>query len=134
MTRGLVLLVLSLAAPAFAGVPDAGVASHGKRPARTLREVKLLYFWASWCSSCRTFEAGEVLSRLSARVPGLVVQKVDVDTNEALLERYGVTVTPTLVLVDAEGFPLGKPELQLADADATLARVEKLVRKMAQVP
>ncbi len=121
--RGLALVLL-LVTSSRADVPDAGVA---RRPARTLSDVKLLYFHATWCSSCKSFEAAKVLERLD---PALVVEPVDVDVNEALLTRYGVTHTPTLVLVDREGFPLGKPTIDLKDGDATLARVQKLVRKM----
>jgi thiol-disulfide isomerase/thioredoxin len=131
MKRLLLGLVL-LGSPVLAEEPDGGAAS--RRPVRTLREVKLLYFWASWCASCRAFETSDVLGQLKSRLPGLVVEKVDVDAKPDQVEHYGVTHTPTLVLVDAAGFPLGKPELKLADPEGTLARLEKLVRKMAQVP
>jgi thiol-disulfide isomerase/thioredoxin len=114
-----------LAASAVAAASDGGI--EARRAARTLSQVKLLYFHASWCQSCKKFEAGRVLERLD---PGLRVEPVDVDVSEALLTRYGVTQTSTLVLVDADGFPLGKPTIELDDADATLARLEKLVRKM----
>jgi thiol-disulfide isomerase/thioredoxin len=127
--RALALLLLVVVPASRAEVPDGGVA---KRPIRTLSDVKLLYFHASWCSSCKAFEATKVLERLD---PALVVEPVDVDVSEAQVTRYGVTHTPTLVLVDREGFPLGKPSIdlkdgELKDGEATLARVQKLVKKM----
>ncbi len=124
------LIGLLLATPARSGAVDGGVPL--RKPARTLRDVKLLYFWASWCASCRAFEAAQVLDRVKASIPALVVEKIDVDMNEALLERYGVTHTPSLVLVDADGFPLGKPAVELSDAEGTRARLERLVHKMAK--
>ena len=123
------LLAVLAASPSVPGVPDAGTSI--RKPVRTLAQVKLLYFHASWCTSCSRFDASEVLSRLKAGLPGLTIEQVDVDTHEPLLTRYGVTVTPTLVLVDADGFPLGKPSIALDDPDGTLARLEKHVRKMA---
>lgn len=101
-------------------------------PRRTLADVKLLYFHASWCQSCKRLEAGRVLERLHELEPALVVERVDVDTQVPVLERYGVTVTPTLVLVDADGFPLGRPVIDLDHPDVTLERIQKLVKKMVK--
>ncbi len=130
--RWLLLLVfLAVPVTVLASAPDAGGAA--RKPARTLDQVKLLYFHATWCPSCRKLDEGKVLERLQATVPGLVVEKVDVDTNEPLMSRYGVQYTPTLVLVDTDGFPLGRPTIDVNDPDGTLARLEKLVRKMVRL-
>lgn len=123
----LLLLVVLVAGPTFAGDPDAG-AWKG----RTLEQVKLLYFHATWCSSCKRLDEARVVERLVERLPGLKVQKVDVDTQVPMLERYGVTVTPTLVLVDASGFPLGRPAIDLDRPDETLQRAQKLIKKMTR--
>jgi len=117
-------LAVALAA---AAASDGGVT--GRAPARTLSEVKLLYFHATWCGGCKRLEAGKVLERLQALQPALVVERIDIDAQRPLVERYGVEYTPTLLLVDADGFPLGKPRIELADPDATLERLAKLVRK-----
>lgn len=101
-------------------------------PKRTIADVKLLYFHASWCQSCKRLEAGKVLERLKELEPALVVERVDVDTQVPLLDRYGVTVTPTLVLVDKDGFPLGRPAIDLDRPDVTLERIQKLVKKMVK--
>lgn len=125
-------LVLWLSSAVFAA--DAGLdgGAPAARRGRTLAEVKLLYFHADWCQSCKRLEAGRVLERLKAREPALKVEIVDVDTQEAMLDRYGVTQTPTLVLVDADGFPLGRPAIDLDQPDVTLDRLEKLVKKMVK--
>ena len=60
------------------------------------------------------------------------VEQVDVDTQQSLLEHYGVTVTPTLVLVDGDGFPLGTPVIDLDHPDVTLDRLQRLVKKMVK--
>lgn len=130
--RRLALVLLVLSATTFAAEPgvDGGVVTKWR--GRTIASVKLLYFHADWCQSCKRLEAGKVLDRLQERAPGLVVEIVDVDTQQPLLERYGVTQTPTLVLVDADGFPLGRPAIDLDHPDVTLERVEKLVKKMVK--
>lgn len=131
VSRGLALLLtLALAPGALAGPPPDGGGARVKQPVRTVAQVKLLYFRASWCASCRKLDEARVVDRLVEREPGLAVERVDVDANEALLDKYGVEFTPTLVLVDASGFPLGKPKLEVDAPDATLERVHALVRKM----
>ncbi|MFZ5440121.1 MAG: thioredoxin family protein [Myxococcota bacterium] len=122
------LPLLVLSSPVFAGeVPDAGVAQPRFR--RTIEQVRLLYFTASWCGGCKRLEASGALTRLPK---GLALEKVDIDAHPEALDKYGVTVTPTLILVDADGFPLGKVRISLDDADATVERLEKLVAKMTR--
>ena len=41
----------------------------------------------------------------------------------------GVEVTPTLVLVDADGFPLARPRIDLDDGPGTAQRILAVVRK-----
>lgn len=125
-------LVLLLSSIAFSAEPLVDGGSLSTRPGRTITQVKLLYFHASWCQSCKRLDAGRVIERLQEREPGLTVERVDVDTQVPLLERYGVSVTPTLLLVDADGFPLGKAPLDLDRPDATLERLHKLVKKMVR--
>jgi thiol-disulfide isomerase/thioredoxin len=115
----LLLLVIS-------ATPDGGV------PRRTIADVKVLCFHASWCQSCKRLDEGKVLERLAEREPALKVEQVDVDTQVPLLDRYGVTQTPTLILVDADGFPLGRPAIDLDHPDLTLDRLHKLVKKMVK--
>lgn len=104
----------------------------GGRPVRTVGELRLLYFHASWCESCAKFDAGGALEVVRREVPELKVEAVDADTETARLERYGVAAIPALVLVDASGFPLGRPRIELEAPTATADRVVALVRKMAK--
>lgn len=126
------LLALLLSPVAFSASPqvDGGIV-RGRR-ARTIADVKLLYFHASWCASCARLESGGVLERIGAHAPALAIVRIDVDAQASLLDRYGVTQTPTLLLVDAEGFPLGKVAIDLAEPDVTLERVQKLLKKMVK--
>ncbi|MER2561013.1 MAG: thioredoxin family protein [Myxococcaceae bacterium] len=119
-------LLLSFVMVTTAQAGDGGV------PRRTLGDVKLLVFTATWCDSCRRFEAGGALGEVRRQLPGLELESVDVDARRDVVERYGVEVTPTLVLVDRSGFPLAKPRIDLAEPAATAERVVKLVRKMTR--
>ncbi|MBL8936280.1 MAG: thioredoxin family protein [Archangium sp.] len=119
-------LLLSFMLVTTAQAGDAGV------PRRTLREVKLLVFTATWCGSCRRFEAGGALNQVTAQLPELTLETVDVDARRDVVERYGVEVTPTVVLVDASGFPLARPRIDLAEPTATAERVVKLVKKLTR--
>ena len=126
LRRSLLLALFALAALARAESPDASVP---KKPLREVTELKLLYFRADWCQSCKRFDAAGVVATVQQREPALAVQKVNVDTETALVERYGVEVTPTLVLVDADGYPLARPKITLDDGPATVERVLKAVKK-----
>lgn len=119
-------LLLSFVMVTTAQAGDGGV------PRRTLGDVKLLVFSATWCDSCRRFEAGGALTQVAQKLPGLEVETVDVDAHRDVVERYGVELTPTLVLVDRAGFPLARPRIDLAEPTATAERVVKLVRKLTR--
>lgn len=121
------LFVLALFAPLLGLAQDGGV-----RRGRTVEEVKLLYFHAAWCQSCKRFDASGALAKAKERVPQLVVQDVDADREVAALEKYGIVTIPALVLVDASGFPLGRPRIELEDGTSTAERVVKLVEKMTR--
>lgn len=59
-----------------------------------------LFFYASWCSQCRDINAGI----LAEGVPdGVTIFKANFDTEQALEQRYGVTMRTTFVEVDADG-------------------------------
>lgn len=66
---------------------------------------RILFFHAPWCPQCRALEA----SIQREGVPeGVTILKVDYDTNQALRQRYGVTIQTTLVEIDGAGTSLGK--------------------------
>ncbi len=128
MVRAALFLVLFASVPAWAAEPLPKPEAEKPKP-RDVSEVKLLYFHATWCQGCKRLDAGRVVERLQEREPKLAVEKVDVDAHKELLDQYGVEYTPTLLLVDATGFKLGKVKIDLADPDATLERAHKLVKK-----
>jgi thiol-disulfide isomerase/thioredoxin len=109
------------------------LALGGERlPARTVESLTLLYFQSADCGSCRRFEAAGVLDQVAKVYPALKQERVDVDAKADVVQRYGVEVTPTVVLVDAAGFPLGRPKLVLAEPDATRERIVALVGKLTK--
>lgn len=60
----------------------------------------LLFFHASWCPQCREIER----TINEGGVPhNVTVLKVDYDSNQALRQKYGVTLQTTFVKVDKEG-------------------------------
>lgn len=62
--------------------------------------TKVLFFHAPWCPQCRALEADIKKQGVPA---GVTVIKVDYDTNQALRQKYGVTLQTTLVRVDDQG-------------------------------
>ena len=55
---------------------------------------QLIYFSAVWCQPCKML--GPVMEELQSE--GYNVQKVDVDANPTLSQKYGVRNIPTVVL------------------------------------
>lgn len=62
--------------------------------------TKLLFFHAPWCPQCRDLED----SIKQDGVPDSVtIIKVDYDSNQALRQKYGVTLQTTVVKIDDNG-------------------------------
>lgn len=62
--------------------------------------TKVLFFHAPWCPQCRALEQ----SITSSGVPdGVTIIKVDYDSNQALRQKYKVTLQTTLVKIDDNG-------------------------------
>jgi thioredoxin 1 len=66
----------------------------------TLKETSeplLVDFWAPWCAPCRV--QLPILERVASNASGAYrIAKVNVDDNEQLAVRYGITSIPTLLL------------------------------------
>jgi len=54
---------------------------------------KLIYFSAPWCGPCR--QLGPIMEEVAQQA---TVQKVNVDDNPELAQRYGIRNVPTVVL------------------------------------
>ena len=66
--------------------------------------MKLVYFSAPWCGPCRMF--GPVMDQVAAT--GIPVQKVDVDQDGQLAQKYGIRNVPTVVRVGSDGVETGR--------------------------
>lgn len=62
--------------------------------------TRLLFFHASWCPQCRQLDASLRQSEIPS---GVTIFKVDYDSNQALRQKYGVTIQTTVVKIDAQG-------------------------------
>ncbi len=62
--------------------------------------TRVLFFHAPWCPQCRAIDKGFQNNPTPA---GFTVLKTDYDSNQALREKYGVTLQTTFVVVDDNG-------------------------------
>lgn len=93
--------------------------AYSEDAVRTATGTKLLFFHAPWCPQCREMDA----SIQSGGVPdGVTVLKVDYDSNQALRQKYGVTLQTTFVKIDDEG---DKVESYVAYDEPRFASVER---------
>jgi thioredoxin-like negative regulator of GroEL len=144
----LVMAVLALARSASAAGPAAAGAvpwetSLEKARAASLRtnQAILVEFWAVWCPSCEEMDR-EVYSdeRISAAMRKVTAVRVDIDRQPLIARQYGVTSTPTLMLMDGYGNELFRftgtlardRVLQLLDeTPADITRLNALSAKIA---
>lgn len=71
--------------------------AHGK--------VTIVDFYADWCGPCRSI--GPYLEDLAKQNDDVVLRKVNVDKNQQLAERYGVSGIPHIMIFDKAGKSLG---------------------------
>ena len=60
----------------------------------------VLFFHASWCSTCHAAEQSIESTGVS---DGLTIVKVDYDSSQDLKQQYGVTLQHTFIQVDGDG-------------------------------
>src|SRR5205823_4309134 len=80
--------------------------------AKKLNRPMVVHFGAKWCPPCKKMErevldTSQVLKLLDA---GFVAVKVDVDANDGLRKKYGVSGLPTDIILDPAGKVLVKTE------------------------
>lgn len=73
---------------------DLGVEGFGER-------ATLVHFSSAFCAPCRA--ARQVLTQVSATVPGVDHVEVDAESHLELVRRLGVRRTPTVLVLDADG-------------------------------
>ena len=56
----------------------------------------LIDFWATWCGPCRM--QSPVLDEIAAESDGVKIGKVNVDEEQILALKFGITSIPTLML------------------------------------
>lgn len=83
----------------------------------------LVDFWAEWCQPCKAI--APVIERVAAEHGDkLRVATVDIQTNPATPQRFGIMSIPTLIL-----FKRGRPVLQLVGQNDA-SNVERLLGKL----
>jgi len=71
---------------------------EGNFDAQVLRRpgLTVVDFWAEWCVPCK--QMARMLGEMADELPeGVLVGKVDADSNRTLVERYGVRAIPSLL-------------------------------------
>ena len=58
--------------------------------------IKIIKFGAPWCGPCRVQD--KILEELTRE--GYEIEKINVDENEELVEKYSISTVPTLLFFD----------------------------------
>ena len=84
--------------------------------------VTAFVFSSAFCAPCRATRA--LLAEVTTLVPGFAFAEVDAEAHLDVVREMGITSTPTVVFVDAEGaeFARASGQPRKADVIATIAR------------
>lgn len=58
----------------------------------------LIDFYATWCGPCQTISP--ILEEVAVENRDIKLVRIDVDQNEALVNKYGITAMPTLIVME----------------------------------
>lgn len=83
------------------------LADYQKDPAKYADSTKVYFFHASWCPICQGIQK-EINADMSKIPAGVVLIKVDFDTQTKLRQKYGVTYQYTFVQFDNDGNQIKK--------------------------
>ena len=66
-----------------------------------MKNVKLLDFWAPWCSPCRIMNP--ILEELEKELEGKIeIEKINVDENPDKASQFGVMSIPTYIIMKGD--------------------------------
>ena len=107
VAAGAILLAQSTTtdpAPVTAASPSASFQEYTPEAvaSATTDETVVLFFHATWCSTCRLL-ADDITANADSIPDDVQILLVDFDTATDLKQRYGVTLQHTLVQVDSNG-------------------------------
>ena len=97
--------------------------AYSEEAVENTKGTKLLFFHAPWCPQCQSVEASINEDGLPDNV---TVFKVDYDSNQALRQKYGVTLQTTFVKIDDAG---NKIESYVAYEEPHFSSVERALLK-----
>ncbi|HEY8718560.1 thioredoxin family protein [Pengzhenrongella sp.] len=97
----------------------------GELPGPLGESATLVQFSSTFCAPCRVTR--RVLDRVVATTTGVAHVELDIADHHALGERLGIIVTPTVIILDADGVERRRAEgaPTLAQARAALASVAR---------
>ena len=82
-------------------------------------KLEILDFWAEWCGPCQMMKP--IMEEFEQAHPEIKVTKVNIDEEEELAEKYGVSGIPCLVVLR------GGEEVKRAVGMQSMKKLEKLV-------
>lgn len=129
----LMLTTLSASAQDAPGVPWLDSLDEALSRARAEDKLVFLDVYADWCPPCvmmlqQTFTDPKVVEALTRFVP----LKVDADEDAETAGRYYVEALPTLLVLNADGGPIGRAEGFL-DASQFVAFLERSEQRLEEV-
>lgn len=66
-----------------------------------MNKLEVLDFWAEWCGPCRAMGPAieSLMEQYNTEGSNVEIKKVNVDTEPALTQKYGIRSIPTIVFV-----------------------------------
>ncbi len=86
--------------------------------------MKVLDFYAPWCAPCKALEP-TLLKEVTER--GIELEKVNVESNRPLFDKYGVRTVPTLIIEGEDG------EVSRLSGMITPAKLNEFLSSVASV-